>query len=164
MLALGVVTLAMAGPARAGEVVRIDQVSHKSFQDTVKHLEWGFGGHGLTVVAQLDYANMLKKIGVHVRRSRMFEVMRRPWAKTVFAHDSAAALDIPVRIYVYERDDGKTVVSYYRPSTLFSAYGKDRLRELGEELDTAVREMVHVATKQGAARGPSETVGTAGRR
>lgn len=57
------------------------------------------------------------------------------------------ALDVPIRIYVYERDDGTTVVSYYRPSPMFVAYNKPGLQELSQELDNVLRPIVHVATK-----------------
>lgn len=149
LIALGAVMLAMAGLARAVEVIRIDHVSHKPFEDTIRQLEWGFGGYGLTVVLQLDYQHVLQKIDVPIKRSRMVEIMRRPWGKTIFEHDPAAALDIPFRVYIYEREDGKTVVSYYQPSSLFTAYGKEGLKELGRELDAALQEIVHVATKGG---------------
>jgi uncharacterized protein (DUF302 family) len=67
------------------------------------------------VVAQLDYRNVLAKIDVSTRRSRVLEMLRRAWMKTIVEHDPTAALDLPIRVNVYERDDGTTVVSYYRP-------------------------------------------------
>jgi hypothetical protein len=39
------------------------------------------------------------------------------------------------------------VVSYYRPSAMFGAYGKEGLTALGRQLDTALRELVHTATR-----------------
>ena len=99
------------------------------------------------MVAQLDYRNILAKIDVHAKKSRMLEVMRRAWLKTIVERDPAAALDVPIRIYVYERDDGRTVVSYYRPSATFAAYGKADWHELGQELDDVLRQIVHMATK-----------------
>src|SRR6266516_8112480 len=87
LVALAVAILTMTGLAKAVEVSRIDHVSHNSFDETIRHLEWGFGGYGLAVVAQLDYQEVLRKIDVPVKRSRMFEVMRRAWGRTIFEHD-----------------------------------------------------------------------------
>jgi uncharacterized protein (DUF302 family) len=147
LVALALAMLAMPSLATAVEVSLIDHISHKSFEETIKHLEWGFGGYGLAVVAQLDYQDVLGKIDIPVKRSRMFEVMRRAWGKMVFEQDAAAALDLPLRIYIYEREDGRIVVSYYRPSAMFGAYGKEGLTALGRQLDTALRELVHTATR-----------------
>jgi len=77
----------------------------------------------------------------------MLQVMRRAWMKTIVEHDPTAALDLPIRINVYERDDGTTVVSYYRPSAMFAAYSKPGLQELGHELDDVIGQIVHLATK-----------------
>ena len=49
---------------------------------------------------------------------------------------------------IYEEEDGKTVVSYYQPSSLFNVYGNDGLTAMGEELDTVLQAIVHVATKK----------------
>lgn len=141
------VLLAMLGAAWGAEAIRVDQISHKTFEDTVQHLEWSCGGHGLTVVARLDYRNVLAKVDVHTKKSHMLEVMRRAWLKAIVERDPAAALDVPIRIYVYERDDGRTVVSYYRPSATFAAYGKADWQALGRELDDVLSQIVHVATK-----------------
>jgi uncharacterized protein (DUF302 family) len=149
IVTLGVAAVVTAGVARGAEIVRTEYVSHRSFDHTIKRLEWGFGGYGITVVAQLDYPNVLRKARAQVRPARMFEVLRRPWVKAVFDSDVAAALDIPLRIYVSQRDDGKTVVRYYRPSSVFEAYGKDSLRKLGVELDAVLDEIVRVATGRG---------------
>jgi uncharacterized protein (DUF302 family) len=90
---------------------------------------------------------VLGKIDIAVKRNRMFEVMRRAWAKVIFEQDAAAALAFPLRIYIYEREDHRVVVSYYRPSAMFGAYGKEGLTALGQQLDTALGELVHAATR-----------------
>jgi hypothetical protein len=77
----------------------------------------------------------------------MFEVMRLAWAKTTLDHEAAAALDLPVRLYISKREDRRVVVSYYRPSAMFGAYGKEGLTALGQQLDTALHELTHAATR-----------------
>jgi uncharacterized protein (DUF302 family) len=147
LVALAVAMLAIPALAKAVERSRVDHVSRKSFDETVKHLEWGFGGYGLAVVAQLDYQDVLGKIDIAVKRNRMFEVMRRAWGKIIFEQDAAAALALPLRIYIYEREDHQVVVSYYRPSALLGVYGKEGLTALGQQLDTVLGELVHAATR-----------------
>ena len=51
------------------------------------------------------------------------------------------------RIYVYERADGKTVVSYSQPSAIFMAYGHEGLKAFGQALDGKFQAIVQSATK-----------------
>ena len=148
LVALAVAMLVIIGRAPALEGSCIEHVSYKSFDETSRHLAWGFGGYGLAVVAQLDYQHGLGKIDIAARRSRMFEVMRLAWAKTTLDHEAAAALGLPVRLYIYEREDRRIVVSDDRPSAMSGAYGKEGLTALGQQSDTALHELVHAATRR----------------
>ena len=151
-LGLGLVFLVVLGlstavnEANAEPLGRIDKVSHKSFGDTVKHLRWAMGGYGMTVAAAFDYQETLKKLKVETGRSVVIEVMRRPWLKSILDYDAAAGLEMPIRIYIYERPEGKTIVSYYKPSVLFGAYQNQALKELGRKLDEKLKAVVDAAT------------------
>jgi len=56
-------------------------------------------------------------------------------------------LEFPGKIYVWERGDGKTVVSYYRAAPTFATYGKDNLKMAGDMMDKMLEEIVTEATK-----------------
>ncbi len=63
--------------------------------------------------------------------------------KMVFANHPEAGLEMPARIYVYERTDGKTVISYYKSN--FAKYEKsfemiDKMMEMAfTEITTAAK-------------------------
>lgn len=46
-----------------------------------------------------------------------------------------AGLEFPGRFYVWERGDGKTVLSYYKPSRGLGAYGNEMLAKMGQDMD-----------------------------
>lgn len=134
---------ARASPPRE----RIDCLSQRSFDETVDQLQWGFGGYGMTLVAQMDFQSFVQDPEAHPRRSRSLAVMKRSWIETILEHAPEAALDLPVRIQVYEREDGRVVVSYYRPAALFGAYDEPALKALGRSIESSLQSIIRVATR-----------------
>ena len=133
-------------PGAVASGVRVERLSERSFDETVQQLEWGFGGYGIALVSQMDYRQLTEDPEKHPRRSRSMSFLKRSWVGTVLDHAPEAALDLPLRLHVYERDDGGIVVGYYPPSALFGAYDEDALKELGETIEAAVTNIVRVAT------------------
>jgi len=135
------------GGAGAQTLTRVDQVSKSGFDTTVKQLETALQGRGMMIVATIDHQNMMRMVGGSIKGSKTFEFGKPDMLKMVMPVELAAGLELPHKIYVYERADGKAVVSYYKPSTGFGAYGKDQLKMVGEMLDKVLDEIVAEATK-----------------
>ena len=55
--------------------------------------------------------------------------------------------EMPMRFYVWERADGKTVLSYRRPSAIFGAYGQPDLKMMGDMMDGMLGQLATAATK-----------------
>lgn len=130
-----------------GQSARVDTVSNKNFEATVKQVETALKSRGMMITATMDHQNMMRMVGGSIRGSKTFEFGKPDMLKMVMPVELAAGLELPHKIYVYERADGKAVVSYYKPSAGFSAYGKDQLRQVGEMLDKLLEEIVADATK-----------------
>lgn len=147
VLTLAIVLLGAGSLAWAQSLVRVDQVSNGGFDKTVKQLETALKARGLMVVAAIDHQNMMRMVGGSIKGSKTFEFGKPDMLKMVMPVELAAGLELPHKIYVYERADGKAVVSYYKPSTGFGAYGKDQLKMVGEMVDKMLDEIVAEATK-----------------
>ncbi len=137
---LGSVALAQAEPAN-----RVDSVSHSDFLRTVHQVETALKSKGMMVVATIDHQNMLRMVGSSIKGSKTIEFGKPEMGKMTIAPNPEAGLEMPGRIYIWERGDGKTVVSY-RESAL-GAYGKDNLTMAGEMMDKMLAEIVAEATK-----------------
>lgn len=131
----------------AASIERVEVVSNKTFEDTIKHLKWQFGGYGMSISWAMDHREILKRMNVEIPGAMIFEVMRAPWLTDVFKHNPSAALALPLRIIAIEGTDGKTVVSYYRPSALIGAAATGDLSEFAEKLDKKLAKIVALATK-----------------
>lgn len=147
VLTLAIVLLGAGSLAWAQSLVRVDQVSNGGFEKTAKQLETALKARGMMIVAAIDHQNMMRMVGGSIKGSKTFEFGKPDMLKMVMPVELAAGLELPHKIYVYERADGKAVVSYYKPSTGFGAYGKDQLKMVGEMVDKMLDEIVAEATK-----------------
>lgn len=147
VLTLAIVLLGAGSLAWAQSLVRVDQVSNGGFEKTVKQLETALKARGMMIVAAIDHQNMMRMVGGSIKGSKTFEFGKPDMLKMVMPVELGAGLEMPHKIYVYERADGKAVVSYYKPSTGFGAYGKDQLKMVGEMVDKMLDEIVAEATK-----------------
>jgi hypothetical protein len=62
-------------------------------------------------------------------------------------YDLRSALYAPLRVLVYERSDGHTVVEYDQPSTLFGQFGDSRVTPTGVLLDAKLAAVIRHAAE-----------------
>lgn len=101
---------------------KVDVISGKSFSKTVDALNTSIKSKGMMIVATVNHQNMLKMTGLNIKGATTIEFGKPDMGKMVFANHPEAGLEMPARIYVYERADGKTVISYYKSN--FAKYDK----------------------------------------
>ncbi len=146
-LLIAAIALLGGTPAGAQTLVRVDHVSSSNFDKTVKQAEAAIKGRAMMIVATLDHQNMLRMVGGNIKGSKTLEFGKPDMLKMVFVSDPEAGLEMPHKLYIYERADGKTVVSYYRAAPAFAPYGRDSLKMVGEMLDKTLDELAAEATR-----------------
>ena len=139
---LGVAPLVHAEPAN-----RVDKVSNSDFARTVQQLETALKGKGMMIVATIDHQNMMRMVGASLKGAKTIEFGKPDMGKMTIVANPESGLEMPGKVYVWEREDGKTVVSYYRAAPAFAAYGKDNLKMAGDMMDKMLGEIVIEATK-----------------
>lgn len=126
---------------------RVDRVSDSSFEKTVKQVETALKGKGMMIVGTIDHQNMMRMVGASIKGSKTIEFGKPDLGKMTVVPNPEVGLEFPGKIYIWERGDGKTLVSYYRMAPVFAAYGKDNLKMAGEMMDKMLDEIVSEATK-----------------
>ena len=139
---LGVAPLVHAEPAN-----RVDKVSNSDFARTVQQLETALKGKGMMIVTTIDHQNMMRMVGASLKGAKTIEFGKPDMGKMTIVANPESGLEMPGKVYVWERGDGKTVVSYYRAAPAFAAYGKDNLTMAGDMMDKMLGEIVVEATK-----------------
>jgi uncharacterized protein (DUF302 family) len=138
--------LCALAPVAAQSQQRVDRVSAQNFQTTVKQLETALQTRGFMIVARADHQNMLRMVGANTKGALTIEFGKPDMMKMHLPAHPEIGLEMPMRIYVWERGDGKTVVSYHRPSAVFAAYGPD-LKMMGDMMDGMFDQIAADATK-----------------
>lgn len=144
-----VLTLALMAsglPAAAAEN-RVDKVSNSGFSQTVERLETAIKKRGMMIVATVDHQNMLRMVGASIRGSKTIEFGKPDMMKMILPENPEVGLEMPLKIYVYEGANGKTVVSYSKLSAAFASYGKEPLTKAGQMMDMMLEEIAAEAAK-----------------
>lgn len=99
------------------------------FDETMNMLESAVKTNSLGVVSKIDAQANLKKIGMDIRGNAILEVFSPKYAKMLFDANIKAGIEPPLRIYIFEDNDG-TYAEYYKPSEVFSKWDISMLDEL----------------------------------
>lgn len=124
---------------------RVEKISKNSFNRTLRKLDRGFKASSLLILGEYDYKKMQKMAGRNIPPAKGFAYFRPDLGTPIFQNDPRAAIEIPMRLLVRERSDGKVVVSYVKPSVVFKKY--KGLSGLAKKLDDLVDKLTDIAVK-----------------
>ena len=111
-------------PAEGNDEVVVTKSSPWSMADTVARLSAVVAARGMKVFAVIDHSDEARRVGLALRDTKLF-IVGRPSASTpVIAAEPLAALDLPLRVVVWE-DGHQTKVSYPSPAEVTRRYGLD---------------------------------------
>lgn len=99
----------MTGSAGNGVV---NLPGNHSVDDTVDKLKGLLAAKGVTLFALVDHSGEAEKVGMHMRPTKLL-IFGNPKAGTpLMLARPSIAIDLPLKILVWEDDQGKTQVSY----------------------------------------------------
>lgn len=142
VLTLAFALAGLALPA-AAQNARVAVASQKSFDQTVSQLKSSVGQGGMMIMATVDQGNMMSMTGLKLK-ANLFLVGNPTVGKKVFEQDHGAGLYLPLRVYVYEDKDGKTYVSYDKPSSLLAQFNNEEINKTAAMLDQKLNDLVHM--------------------
>lgn len=142
----GLYGLATRSSAAPSDRARVDVVSKSNFNTTVQQIISAIQSNHMMVVAKIDHQNMMTMVGQRIGGSYTVEFGSPQMGKMLFAADPAAGLEMPARIYIFERGR-QTVVSYIKPAVRFSNYSHPAFKEMGQMMDGMLRKIVAEGTR-----------------
>lgn len=122
-----VAILAAAVPSLAQGLVTIES-KRGSVTATVDALMQTLTSRGVNVVARVDHAQSAKAFGLDMPPSEVVIFGNPKLGTPLMQANPAIALDLPLRIAVWQAADGKVVVAYRAPAEVVAAHaitGKD---------------------------------------
>jgi uncharacterized protein (DUF302 family) len=144
-LALAFVAAALVVPA-AAQNTRVSIPSQKDFDQTVGHLKSAVAQGGMMIMATVDQGNMLSMTGLKLKAT-LFLVGNPTVGKKIFEQTHAAGLYLPLRVFVYEDKNGKTYVSYDKPSSLLAQFDNNEVNQTATMLDQKLDGLVRMVTQ-----------------
>lgn len=99
------------------------------------------GPSGFMLFSTNDHGALLQIVG-QKRKAIQYVVGNPLFALQMTQHDIRACLYAPLRVLIYENEEGKTCVEYDQPSSLFGQFGDDRIRPTAAMLDTKLEALV----------------------
>jgi uncharacterized protein (DUF302 family) len=78
------------------------------------------------------------RITGHARKAVQYEIGNPLTASKMTRHQLAAGLYAPLRVVLYEDQEGGSVFEYDRPSSLFGQFGDQEVNDVAHGLDVAL--------------------------
>ena len=101
----------------------IDKLSHHSVEETVERLKRILQSKGVTLFAVIDHSGEAQKVGMKMRPTKLL-IFGSPKAGTpLMLAAPSVAIDLPLKILVWEDAQGKVWVSYNSPAYLQQRHG-----------------------------------------
>jgi uncharacterized protein (DUF302 family) len=97
-----------------------------------------------TLFATHNHGELLRLAG-QKRKAVQYVVGNPLFALQMTQNDIRASLYAPLRVLIYEDEDGKTGEEYDRPSSLFRQFGNDRISPTAAMLDKQLESLVAAA-------------------
>jgi uncharacterized protein (DUF302 family) len=102
------------------------------------------GASGFMLFQTSNHGALLRLAG-QKKKAIQYLVGNPLFALQMTQHDIRAGLYAPLRVLIYENDDGKTCVEYDRPSSLFGQFGDAKVTEVAAMLDRKLELLVEKA-------------------
>jgi uncharacterized protein (DUF302 family) len=101
----------------------IDRPSHRSVDQTVERLKNILHSRGLTLFALIDHSGEAERVGMKMPPTKLL-VFGSPKAGTpLMLASPSVAIDLPMKILVWDDGHGKVWVSYNSPAYLQERHG-----------------------------------------
>jgi uncharacterized protein (DUF302 family) len=99
------------------------------------------GPSGFMLFRTSDYGELLRLAG-QKKKAIQYLVGNPLFAMQMTQHDIRAGLYAPLRVLIYENEDGKTSVEYDKPSSLFGQFGNAKVTDVAAMLDRKLEQLV----------------------
>jgi uncharacterized protein (DUF302 family) len=91
----------------------VEHVSPLTFADTLERIVQAIANHGMTLFAKIDHAANARGVGLTMPPATVLIYGNAKGGTPIMLSAPNAALDLPLRVLVRERADGKAVITFH---------------------------------------------------
>jgi uncharacterized protein (DUF302 family) len=125
---------------------RVTVTTSKPFDQVVRAVQSLVAKNGMMVMAQVDQGKMLSMTGLSLQ-AKLFLIGNPVVGKTLFSQDHGVGLYVPLGIFVYSNNSGKTFISYDKPSSLLSQFNNPKISMAAGMLNQKLAGLAHMAAQ-----------------
>jgi uncharacterized protein (DUF302 family) len=103
-------------------------------------------GPKLSIFGKRDHGALLQIVGSR-RNALQYEIGNPLTASKMTRHQLPAALYAPLRVVLFEDEQGRGIFEYDKPSSFFGQYGDERVTEVGRYLDDTLEAVLRNAAE-----------------
>ena len=115
-------------------------------EEATAKIEAMAGPSGFMLFGTTDHGALLWLVGKK-RKAIQYVVGNPLFALQMTRHDIRASLYAPLRVLLYEDDQGKTCLEYDKPSSLFGQFQDDRISPTAAMLDKKLEALIASAVE-----------------
>jgi len=124
-----------------------EELRRRADSESVRaRLEGMAGPSGFMLFGTQNHGALLR-LARQERKAVQYVVGNPLFALQMTQHDIRASLYAPLRVLLYENEEGNTCVEYDRPSSLFGQFGNASVTEVATMLDRKLEQLVAEAIR-----------------
>ena len=138
-------TLSLTTPLNAAELIK--KSSPHTVEKTVTQLKAAITKAGATLFAKIDHAAGAKKVGKTLRPTTLIIFGNPKLGTPAMTLAQTAGLDLPLRVLIFEDNQGKTHLVYHAPKQLSTSHGIPKDAEVLVKMTGALNKLTNAAIK-----------------
>jgi uncharacterized protein (DUF302 family) len=120
--------------------------SKASFDQTIDELKQLVAKNGMMVLSELNQGKVMAMTGLKLNAISLF-VGNPTIGKKLFAADHGVGVAVPVRVNVYENEDGTTYINYVKPSEQLASFKNKEIGMIAQMLDQKLEALTGMLAK-----------------
>ncbi|GAB4378256.1 MAG: hypothetical protein Kow0042_26730 [Calditrichia bacterium] len=112
--------------------------SKAPFQKTVESLRKMVSQNDMMVLSEINHGKILSMTGLRLNGISLF-VGSPTVGKKLFSANKGVGIAVPIRVNVYEDNDGKTYINYVKPSVELAPFANDQVNMIAKMLDQKIQ-------------------------
>ncbi|HXO02053.1 MAG TPA: DUF302 domain-containing protein [Stellaceae bacterium] len=103
-------------------------------------------GQPLFIFLKRDHGALLQVVG-RPRKALQYEIGNPHTASKMTRHRLPAGLYAPLRVFLYEDEQGRAIFEYDKPSSLFGQFDEEQVSAVGRSLDESLERALRRAAE-----------------
>ncbi|GAB1544339.1 hypothetical protein NUACC21_70150 [Scytonema sp. NUACC21] len=136
-------SIAMAGKMDL-EVVEQIVLASKSWDEFREAIASKIGSSGLMTFTKIDHGSLMSLASQGVK-AKLYVIGNPLIAKQMLEQNLGVGLYVPLRLFVYEDQEGRTQITYDKPSSLLKEFQNEKISAVAQMLDRKLEELAIAA-------------------